>query len=918
VLDRAAALLVRAEEGATIEPAYGSTSPDLPRASRGVPVRLDETTAGLLDSRFDVGGDTAGLVLVGLRTSGAPTRTLLGKETPFVGRERELAALVATFDECAREPVARAVLVTAPAGTGKSRLLHELVRQVRARCESVEVWTARGDPMSEGSPFTMLGQLVRVAARIVESEPLAVRQRKLRARLGRHLMGEELDRVTEFLGELVGTPVSDGASVQLRTARHDAMLMGDQMRRAWEDWLGAECVAGPVLLVLEDLQWGDLPSVKFIEGALRNFEEAPLMVVALARPDIHEIFPQIWSERGVQEVRLGALTRRAGERLVRDVLGADSPADVVAGLVERAAGNAFYLEELIRAVAEGRGAALPETVLAMVETRLERLDPDARRVLRAASIFGQVFWRMGLFALLGGERKTSEVDEWLEDLVSREVVMRRSGGAHADSATGSGQEYVFRHALVREAAYAMLTTEDRALGHRLAAEWLQQQADPEPNVVAEHFERANLPARAIDWYRRAAVQALEGNDLAAAYAGAERAIACGATGPTLGALRLLQAESANWRGNQPDAEVRGLEAMEALPTGEEEWFLAGAMVAAASWRLGHTDRLIDLAQAFGAVSPDAPVSAGRCIASARLASRLYFAGLKEGADALLAWVEAAAEPFLEKEPQVAGWIHHTQALRATLGGESEQEIELLEQALRCFEEAGDVRNACGVRNDVSVALSYLGVYETAERHLRYQLETAVRFGLTGVALEAKQNLGTLMGRMDRYEEALALQRDAVAGFHAAGDDIMEAASRAYLAMVYRLLGRKEDAYREAVASVAAVSTIGPLYAAGLAILATIENDRGRAHEALEAASLAMRYLVEVGSVAEGETLIRLSYAESLAASGRSEEAIAAFAEARELLLARAARIKNPAWRRSFLDKVRENSRTLARAGELVR
>jgi tetratricopeptide (TPR) repeat protein len=689
--------------------------------------------------------------------------------------------------------------------------------------------------------------------------------------------------------------------------------MGDQMRRAWEDWISAECAASPVLLVLEDLQWGDLPSVKFVESALRNFEESPLMVVAVARPDVHEIFPGLWSERGIQEIRLGALTRRAAERLVRDVLGPDAAASAVSSLIERAAGNAFYLEELIRAVAEGRGSELPETVLAMVETRLERLDPDARRVLRAASVFGQVFWRTGLLALLGGERKTSEVDEWLEDLATREVVTRRGGGQ-----LPGDHEYSFRHALVREAAYAMLTSEDRALGHRLAGEWLEQCGESEPIVLAEHFERGGLPVRAIECYRRAAVEALEGNDLEATMERAERAIACGAAGPTRGALRLLQSEASNWRGKQPEAESLGIEAMLLLPRGSEDWFLAGAQIASASWRLGHSERLIDLAQEFGSIDPDAMITPGRCIASARLASRLYFRGLTEGADALLGWVEVAAKQFVVERPQVAGWLHHVQALRATIGGDTEREIELLELALRCFEDTGDVRNACGVRNDLSVALTSLGLYEAAERHLRDQLETALRTGLQGVALEAKQNLGVVLSRANRFEEAMAVQREAVAGFHGAGDAVMEAASRAYLAMAYLRTGEKEEAYREASAAISAVETIAPLYAAGLAVMTAIELERGHPGEALAAATLAMQYLVEVGSVTEGESLIRLGYAEALEATGKGDLAVAAFAEAREVLLARAARIRNPAWRRSFLDRVRENVRTLARAGELVR
>src|SRR5262249_6055397 len=173
---------------------------------------------------------------------------------------------------------------------------------------------------------------------------------------------------------------------------------GDQVRGAWEEWVVAECRGGPVLLVLDDLHWGDLPTVKFVEAALRETRELPFMVLALARPEVHGSFPGLWAERGVQEVRLGGLGRKASERLVRAAI-ADADEATVAGVVDRAGGNALFLEELIRAVAEHR-SELPPTVLAMVAARLEELDPEARRALRAASVFGEVFWRSGVAALL--------------------------------------------------------------------------------------------------------------------------------------------------------------------------------------------------------------------------------------------------------------------------------------------------------------------------------------------------------------------------------------------------------------------------------------------------------------------------------------------------------------------------------------
>src|SRR5262245_30981558 len=151
----------------------------------------------------------------------------------------------------------------------------------------------------------------------------------------------------------------------------------------------------------------------------------------------------LWSGRAVTEMGLGELPRRASERLVRAMLGDAAPAAVVEKIVSLAAGNAFYLEELIRAVAEGRGAELPATVRAIVDARLDALAADQRRVVRAAAVFGEVFWKGGLAHLMG---PAAPLEPTLADLLDHEVIERRT------PARFPGQdEYAFRHGLLREA-----------------------------------------------------------------------------------------------------------------------------------------------------------------------------------------------------------------------------------------------------------------------------------------------------------------------------------------------------------------------------------------------------------------------------------------------------------------------------------
>src|SRR5262249_48887340 len=157
--------------------------------------------------------------------------------------------------------------------------------------------------------------------------------------------------------------------------------------------------------------------------------------------------------------------------------------EVVERVAARAAGNAFYLEELIRAEAEGSGEAPPDTVLAMVQARLAALAPEARRVARAASIFGAVFWRAGISRLIGESAAAEQLDEAITKLVRRELIVQR-----VESRFPGRREYAFRHALVHDGVYDMLTEADRRLGHRLAGAWLEEVGETDQAVLAEHFE----------------------------------------------------------------------------------------------------------------------------------------------------------------------------------------------------------------------------------------------------------------------------------------------------------------------------------------------------------------------------------------------------------------------------------------------
>ncbi len=552
--------------GAAIDRA-AALFPSVDCANKGI--AIDELTAGLLDPAFDVRREGTSYELLGQRTDFEATRLLMGKPTPFVGRDREIALLDLTLRECIDESAPRAVLITGPAGQGKSRLRHEFVATVRRRGD-VGILVAKAGPVGAGSSFTLVRQLVRHATGVREGDSAAGQDATLRAHVIQVCKEVDFARIADFLGELIGIPSREHSSPQFRAARNDPQIMGMWLRRSFGEWLMAECAARPLLLILEDLHWGDLPSVTYLDEALR-LATSSLMVLALARPEVHEALPSLWTEANKTEVTLGRLSARASERIVREALGEMLPADVASRIIERAGGNVFYLEELIRRVADGDDHGLPETVLALAQSRLERLEPDVRRVVRAASIFGEAFWSGGLAAVLGTAASKGDLDACLRTLVERELL----APAHANRFPGE-IAYTFRHSLLREAAYAMLTERDLATGHGLAGAWLESVGERDALILADHFERAGVSARAVPWLLDAARTALHGGNLDAAFALAQRGVDCRPADADLGLLLGTQALVLSARGEWAHSVDLLRRSMPLLQIGSKQWITSAA------------------------------------------------------------------------------------------------------------------------------------------------------------------------------------------------------------------------------------------------------------------------------------------------------------------------------------------------------
>jgi serine/threonine protein kinase/tetratricopeptide (TPR) repeat protein len=871
VIDEAAVLLTHAGAAA-------------PGPEDGGPLLLDGVSASLLDSRFELKQRGERMELLSYRSHAVEPRKLLGRETPCVGRARELATLRAVWEECVDAPAARPIVITGPAGIGKTRLVREWLAELANAAEQPRILSVRADPMGAGGAFGMLGRLVRTAAGVRDDAPRREVQRAISAMVATRLPESERARVAGFLSDMAGAPHTEDEDVALRAARHDPVLRGDQIRRAFQDWLLAETKAHAVLIVLEDLQWGDLPTVELLGSALRSLHEQPLCVLGVARPELEERFPRPWADRGVTSFSLAPLRTRAAMQLVCSALEGldDARAEAIA---KRSGGNPFFLEELIRAEAEGRSARAPDNVLAILQTRLDELSPSLRQLLRAGSIFGDAFTAPGVAALLGDAAK--DLARNLEVLLEREVLVR----AEPRDAS-QAEELSFAQGLWREAAYATLTDQDRHLGHALAAGWLEQKRPGEVLAIAEHHERGQQPQQASAWYLRAARQSLGGGDWPSALARAARGMSL--SDGAHGELWLVQAEAHKWRGDNADAARCAELSLGQLPTGSSAWFAAAGELAAASGKLGQRDRLLVLALSLRDAGFGSEAAPMRVIALTRTVTQLVLAGSLDAADQLLALLGDG-----EVDAAVAGWVWEARAIRAGSASDPGGRVRLAQRAAAAFAAAGDLRNTCLQLTSVGFALNEIGSHGGAEQALEEAIVLARRLGLENAVSIAEAQLGRALFYLARSEPAEIALRRAITALLAHGNQRLEGAARSYLARLLQATGRLPQAEDEARRAVACLAVAPPLKASANATLASVLLALGRLEEAEQVAADASATLERVGSLPTGEGLVRLMRVETLLARGKDGAAVQAAQRAYAEIEARAAQIADEPLRAAF-------------------
>jgi tetratricopeptide (TPR) repeat protein len=579
--------------------------------------------------------------------------------------------------------------------------------------------------------------------------------------------------------------------------------------------------------------------------------------------------------------------------------------NTIEDLARQADGNALYLEELIRAAAEGKDkdAPFPATVLAMVEARLARLPRDARRVLRVASVFGEVCWEGAVVALLEGAMGP-KVGELLATLVEQEVLVARR-----DSRFPGERELAFRHALIREGAYATLTSDDQGLAHRLAGEWLEQHGETDPMVLARHAERGGQGDRAAELYLCAAEQALHILDLDAAIARADLGLGCA---PSLEQrLALLGVRCEASRRLQRVTINHAEELIHAAPRGSVPW--ARGMLSYHLRALMEC-RAEDLRTSLALLQEVTPASGAAGAVSLIFLTRVFILdslGHVPQATALDEPFRALVRPRSEQEPLASVWWHIALGLRSSYAYDDPGSGLQHGDAIRpVFEAIGGQLIYVNMQLVRGMNQWYLGAFASATQTLE-----GIPAADTGIGMASslrRFSLSWLYADCGALDKAYALASQLAESGHARDNQLEEARGRWALAEVLRRMGDLDAAEREIQTALAMAMPLE--YPGVLATRAELRVTRGHAAAALAAAEEAMaRYTAMGGCGMFRGAFVRLAHAEALHATGAHDAARGAIAQARDRLFAIAGKITDPGHRTSFLEQVPENARTIALA-----
>jgi class 3 adenylate cyclase/tetratricopeptide (TPR) repeat protein len=508
---------IRADRGATIEWRMGVNTGEVVAGDVSVGQRIVTGDAVNVAARLEtaaapgeilIGAETHALVRAAVTAEPVEPLTLKGKaapvpawrligvldttfrhvrplEAPLVGRRRPLRLLDEAFREAVEERICHLFTILGVAGVGKSRLVDEFIGSLG---DQARVAAGRCLAYGHGITYWPVAEAIRHGTGIEEDDSPETTAARLREVLDTE---PDADRIAAIVGGLLGIEDSPPAPDEIFWA----------IRKTFE----ALARSQPLVLVFDDVHWGEPTFLDLVEHMADWTRDAPILLIAMARAELLER-RLAWGggKRWVTTMSLEALSEVESQELVASLLGStELPAELRRQISHAAEGNPLFVEELLgkliddgflvttangwAPIGDVRQLSMPPTIQALLAARLDGLNGEERAVIERAAVEGKVFHR-GAVTEMAPEPMRPQVRDRLASLMRMELV-------RPEQASFSGEEaYRFRHLLIRDAAYQALAKQTRSELHERFAAWLERVATDRlaeyEEIVAYHLEQA--------------------------------------------------------------------------------------------------------------------------------------------------------------------------------------------------------------------------------------------------------------------------------------------------------------------------------------------------------------------------------------------------------------------------------------------
>ena len=491
----------------------------------------------------------------GRRPTTSDPFSVRGMRSPLVGRRLELDKLTEVVNAAIDFRAPQLITVLGNQGTGKSRLIEELVGKFESRGLRVYRSACTPDGPRYGAIVRFLRQRFGDNSELSDEE----RRARLERQVGELFGGEPVDEMVHFLGYFLDLPAPD--STLIRVLRESPAQHDEIARTVLRRLIEVDAESGPLMLIFDDLQWADDETLELLAELGTRLGGSPVVLVACARPELLVRFSG-WGAEATDHCRIDLrnLAPDDAELMFTNLLSAcdEVPEDIVLDAVEMTGGNPYFLEQLVRLFhangtidasgpvwridpEQAADTELPISIEEAIEARVAALETPEREVLEKGAVFGNVFWLGAVVALtrmeaLGEEGEAIELPadpldiEWgadpqrkrievvVDDLVDRDYLLRLD---HEDSTIAGDVELVFKHNLERDLIARSTESARLERHHRLAARWLESKllarSEEQLEFLAQLYQRGGENRRAAQCF-------LAGGDKARARYANEQAV----------------------------------------------------------------------------------------------------------------------------------------------------------------------------------------------------------------------------------------------------------------------------------------------------------------------------------------------------------------------------------------------------------